>query len=126
MWLNHGKYLCARKGALSATFPEKVTFWAPISELLGSLLAPLGAMGPTLAAFLRSLVPPGTFRVPDRILVIFQGPPWGRRLYRAAAPGHAFSDISRKSEVFVWKGCKFEISGFPVPLREVTFSDFSL
>ena len=35
---------------------------------------------------------------------------------------HIFS----KSSVFAAEGCKFSISGFPQPLREITFSDFSL
>ena len=93
---------------------------------MDSILAPLGAMGPTLAGFLRSLVPPGTLRIPDQILAIFQGPPWGRIDDRGGPPAPAFSDISRKSKVFVWEGCKFEISGLPVPVSKVTFSDFHL
>jgi len=40
------------------------------------------------------------------------------------APGK--SDISEKIDVFVREWCIFFISGFPAPVREVTFSDFSL
>ncbi len=78
-------------------------------------------MGPTLAGFLRSLVPPGTLRIPDRILVIFQGRPGGAVDDQAGPPGLAFSDISRKSEVFVWEGCKFHRTGFSAPGKKSHF-----
>ena len=71
MCLNLCKYGCFSKGALSATFPEKVGLGLPKSELLGSFWALFGTMGLTLVPFLAIVVPSGALGVPIRILVDF-------------------------------------------------------
>ena len=57
----------------------------------------------------------------------FLGSPRGcMPLPLAGLPRQQKTHIFTPSSVFAAEGCKFSISGFPLPLREITFSDFSL
>ena len=48
----------------------------------------------------------------------------GRSLTTEVIPAPAFSDIWDENRGFAAEGCLFRISGFHVPMKELTFSQF--
>ena len=94
------------------------------SELLGPLW---GALGHQWVHFDVPVPPEAHSKRFQKLIEIsvILGPPQGEHATTAArAPRQQKTHIFGKSSDFAAEGCKFSISGFRYPPREVSFTDF--